>query len=222
MSATSAARFALDTIGRDLSRRLPRTESPINLISNSGNDEIKFYSAVPSSTPSGNDARGIALVVYRTKSDAGLARAAIGTSWSRQATPLLFADPTVSQIIPSPSDSDFDEASPLVFRLEISVLDKSGNILATASTVPETFRKTVSAVIVSVASLDGESRKKIPDVSVAMSKLAAEFSDAKNGAIPANDWLATLGSLQSLSQKTGIPLEVLASIKIAQRTYAIP
>ena len=215
-ASTSAARFALDCIANDLACQVRRAELPFTIISQPGNDEVRFFSAVPSVSPSGDDARGLALVAYRVTAN-GLERAANGTSWSGTGTALAFADPTAAQTIPSPAGDDFDRAAPAIFRLEIAIIDINGNLLASAPGTPEAFRKNVAAIVISVAAMDVDARRKISNASSALKRLAGKFGDAQDGTAPADTWAKQLDDIQNLSQETGIPVKALSTIKILKR-----
>jgi len=222
MSAATAARFALDVIGNDWASRVRREELPVNFISQPGNDEIRFYGAVPSVLPSGADARGIALVAYRVRTASGLERAASGAGWSGSFPSLPFAVPTAAQTAGEPADADFDVASPAVFRLEVCVLDRSGNILAAAPQVPRDFHRNVAAVVASVAVMDAESRKKLSSPEAALDGLVGQMKDAADGEIPAQAWLRQFDDIAGLSRRTGIPAEALAAVRIVERVYYVP
>lgn len=216
-ASTSAARFALDCMASDLACQVRRDELPFTVVSQAGNDEIRFFSAVPSVSPSGDEARGLALVAYRVTAN-GLERAANGTSWSGTGTALAFVDPTAAQTVVSPAGDDFDRAAPAIFRMEIGVVDVNGNLLASGPGTPEAFRKNVAAIVISVAAMDVDARRKISNASSALNRLTAKFGDAQDGAVPADTWMKQLDDLQSLSTETGIPVKVLSTIKILKRS----
>lgn len=218
MGAVGQARFVLDALGNDLSQRVRREELPFVIVAQPGNDAIRFYSAVPSALPSGNDARGIALVAYRSNPNTfRLERAAVGTSWSPSNVPLVFTDSMVPQTIPAPSDQDFDTASESVFRIEFSILDKDGDILAVSPSIPRDFHRNVAGIVVTVATLDPDARTRLTNADIEMARLSSAFPDAVPGELPANQWIQRLNDITALSGETGLPVAVLSGVRVSQR-----
>lgn len=225
MNALSDARFALDAIGSDLTLSFRDGGVPLGLVSQGGNDILQCYSYVPSASPVGDTARNIAQVTYRineaaTAGSYRLQRSASGLSWTGS-TALPFIDPTTAYQITTPGASEFDNASDSVFRIEFSMIDKNGNIKKSIPQVPQDFSNRVSAVIVTIASLDPEARKILSDPLAHLARLVEALPDSADGQVTAQKWMQTLNDTESLSASTGVPESVLASVHVSQRIYYV-
>jgi prepilin-type N-terminal cleavage/methylation domain-containing protein len=219
------ARFALDKIGRDLDARPNRSDLPVSILSQAGNDAMLFYAAVPSATPVAPNARGLALVAYRINQSATgtkyeLQRAANGVSWDAT-SPLATVNSLLASSITPPADDDYDTASEAVFRMECSTINTAGSIKAQAPSDPSDFSRQVSVIVVTVAALDLKARAMLTNANSQLALLVNQFSDAVDGTLPAAGWTQKLNNISALSSATGIPVKVLSSIRISTRTYHV-
>ncbi len=224
----SDMRQALDRIGLDLAARIKREDVPVYFKKNTGSDTFTFYSAVASTLASSRGLSQIFFQVGTTGSNAySLQRASEGVLWAGGGTaPLIFVDPASTLVDPGlPPAADFDTLAPSVFRLEISYIaapSASGsNILNTFPTTSRTWQTGVGSICVTLAALDGDSRKLLTAPSTQLANLALKLADATDGQDTLGTWNGVVQNSATLATAAGVPPLVANRIRVMERYFPI-
>ena len=209
MDADSQGRSVLDRMAVDFGQMVKRSDVDYYLKggtggSQTGNDQIAFYSQVPGYYPPSGSQSPVSLVAYRVNSLSGAAafnkleRMGKGLLWngvSPSITPVVFSPLTISVSWPTATtnnsiDSDYEVAGPQVFRFEYYYLLKGQTVggqtyLSILSYTPWDTRITghtaingfqdVSAIGVTIAVIDPQSRASVSDSQLAT--LAGQMLD---------------------------------------------
>jgi hypothetical protein len=224
-------RQALDRIGLDLAARVKREDVPIYFKKNTGSDTFSFYSAVASTLSSASNPRGLSQIFYQvgtTGSNAySLQRASEGVLWAGGGTaPLIFIDPASTLADPGlPPAADFDTLASSVFRMEISYISApssaGNNILNTFPTTPRSWQTGVGSICVTLAALDGDSRKLLTAPSTQLANLALKLVDATDGQDTLGTWSAVVQNSASLATSAGVPPLVANRVRVMERNFPI-
>lgn len=226
----SDMRQALDRIGLDLAARIKREDVPIYFKKNIGNDTFSFYSSVASTLVSGSP-RGLSQLFYQvgtTGSNAySLQRASEGVLWAGGGTaPLIFVDPASTLVDPGlPTATDFDTLAPSVFRMEVSFIaapsSSGNNIVNTFPTTSRTWQNGVGSICVTLAALDGDSRKLLSAPSTQMANLALKLADATDGQDTLGTWNAVVQNSSALATAAGVPPLVANRVRVMERFFPV-
>jgi len=221
-----------------------------------GNDQIAFYSQVPGYYPPSGSQSPVSLVAYRVNSLSGAAafnkleRMGKGLLWngvSPSITPVVFSPLTISVSWPTATtnnsiDSDYEVAGPQVFRFEYYYLLKGQTVggqtyLSILSLTPWDTRITghtalnafqdVSAIGVTIAVIDPQSRVLVLEDNAHLGKLIADMPDFSLNMHSGGTSTATQpGDLDALWQSkvnatTAVPRAAASAIRIYSRLFPI-
>ena len=224
LGADDEARMVFDRMGGDFFGMIMRPDVNPLFITNSGNDEIYFYSRAPASFTNSTNSQNsqIALIGYRVTTN-GLERLGQGLGWDD----LLFTNGSVAT---NASSTNFSAIAPSVFRMEYTLLMKQGGtnnagaVYGTnaflQSNNPGQSMKDVSGIVVALGILDQASRKITPAGTVTgWSNDITDFPDATtNSGIPisgSSGWVTKARSI------TGVPQSARSQIRIYQRYFPL-
>jgi Tfp pilus assembly protein PilV len=243
MDADSQARQLLDRMAIDFAQMVKRADVDYYLkspsTSQSGNDQITFYTALPgyfatspSPAPTYTGKSPVSLVSYRVNSDSTSAsynrveRLAKGLAWngvSPSWIPVMFLPQTISANWPSAvstsaADSDYEIIGAQGFRFEYYYLLENGSL----STTPwdTTFGHTsvtgmqdVAAIIVDIAAIDSKSKALLNDSNITtLVQTLADYNGQVPGALIAN-WRSALDG------NTSLPRPALSGIRLYERYF---
>jgi prepilin-type N-terminal cleavage/methylation domain-containing protein len=197
MDADSQGRLVLDRMAVDFGQMMKRSDVDYYLKggtggSQTGNDQIAFYSHVRGYYPAAGSQSPVSLVAYRVNSLSGasafnkLERLGKGLLWngaSPSSTPVVFSPQTISVTWPAATtsngiDSDYETLGPDVFRFEYYYLLIGQTVGGTTYTSKLSYTpwdtritghnavagfRDVSAIAVTIAVLDPKSRMLVSD-----------------------------------------------------------
>lgn len=222
ISADAGTRQALDRMSADFARAIVRSDLPIRIEKEAGNDSITFFAQADGYTAG----RGISKIGYRVANNS-LQRGAESTGWTNNAMGFT----TLSNAVADPNyltiaDSNFETIATDVFRLEFAFLMGDGTITnavgtnsgsthmaSFASSQRASRKNTISGVIVGIATLDARARNMLPTTNTAQ-ELTGRFPDASIGSEVLAGWDGFLSD-------TNMPQPVRDSLRINQRTIRI-
>lgn len=249
LGADAQAREVFSRFALDLAQMAKRPDLDAIFSDQDSNKKIFFYSEAPGFSSSIANPNTLALVGYRVAANGGLERLGKALSWSEAQSPtfLTFAKASETNLsrtnaLPestltgswsgavgsSPdydsSDDDYHAIADGVFRFEYCFLKKDGTYSLMRDSAGG-FRD-VAAVVVSLAVLDGDSRKLAPDTS----KLAAALpftnippNDSVPAAtviLPAESWQAIINDSAAFAA-AGIPQAAASKVRIYQRAFPL-
>jgi len=245
LSADEQARAVFSRFDQDLARMPQRTD--LSAVLSSSNNAIFFFSEAPGfyGSPSATaDHNTLSLVGYRVNTNAQLDRLGKGLSWTNLPSltyatnaPAATSTPLASSTIPgawapvigtAPAygdgiDSDYHLLADGVFRIFYCFQAPSGGFsLSVATNALQPQFQNVAAIVLTLAVLDGDSRKTVSDVS----KLAAALPDptaaiVASGTLPAQLWQDAVDNVTQFSTAAGIPATTASRVRIYQRTFAL-
>ncbi|MDX6765810.1 MAG: prepilin-type N-terminal cleavage/methylation domain-containing protein [Candidatus Methylacidiphilales bacterium] len=234
LDAHAEMRQALDRIGMDLSARLRREDVSLYFqkVSGKQNDSFSFYSSVPSTLAVSSGPRGISQLFYRVGDPTSsnpyrLLRCSQGTTWSSAGgTGLVFIEPTALLAAPvQPMDASFDLLSAAIFRMEISYLSAKdttpGTILTSFPATGRDWKEKVGTLCITMAALDGESRKLLNNPSVQLADLEKQFPDAADNTSTLSVWAAKINDVAALNSATSIPIKAVGRIRVMERRFSL-
>jgi len=235
IDALGQARAVFDRMTMDFAGRLRREDVDASFEKHPGDDSMAFYSATRGLYPSQSataDTRVLSVVGYRVSRDSKgrprLERGARGLSWSDMVfTPVLsgvqkqrFTTPnSLPAIDVGSGPGNYQVLSDSVVRMEISYLlkaDATHSSPRLAAGLPADVRD-ISAVVVTIAVLDEQSRKLVGDYDL----LQGAFPDAEDGVDPLAVWSGLVNSID-FARKAGIPLPAAQSVRLYQRYFPLP
>jgi type II secretory pathway component PulJ len=224
ISADAGTRQALDRMSADFARAIVRSDLPIRIEKEAGNDSITFFAQADGYTAG----RGISKIGYRVANNS-LQRGAESTGWTNNAMgfttlSIALADPNYLTI----ADSNFETIATDVFRLEFAFLMGDGTItnavgtntgstyVASMATSPRSATtNTIRAVIVGIATLDARARRMLPSTNT-VQELMGQFPDATSGSAIEHDILTGWDCTNA-----ALPQPVRESLRINQRQIRI-
>ncbi|HWY40457.1 MAG TPA: hypothetical protein VNX27_06650 [Chthoniobacterales bacterium] len=236
MDAQAQLRPLFERLAVDFSQMLKRSDVDYYLkspaITQTGNDQVAFYSAVAGYYPSSGSQSPISVVGYRINSSSGstsfnkFERMSKGLVWNGVSlgdTPIVFLPLTISATWPSAtngnSDPDYELIAPYVFRFEYYYLLKNGNLSDTpwdssAGHTSASGLQDVAAISACVATMDPKSRVLISDSQLTI--LIGRLPDFSPSMAP--------GGLLSLWQTaldgtTDMPRPAVAGIRVYERYF---
>jgi prepilin-type N-terminal cleavage/methylation domain-containing protein len=246
MDADSQGRSVLDRMAVDFGQMVKRSDVDYYLKggtggSQTGNDQIAFYSQVPGYYPSGSQSP-VSLVAYRVNSLSGAAafnkleRMGKGLLWngvSPSITPVVFSPLTILVSWPAATnnstDSDYEVAGPQVFRFEYYYLLKGQSTTnpSILSYTPWDTRighnavngfQDVSAIGVTIAVIDPKSRVLVLEDSQHLGRLITEMHDFSQTMQPGDldaQWESAVNAT------TAVPRAAASAIRIYSRLFSI-
>lgn len=234
MDADAQVRPLFDRLSVDFSQMVKRAEVDYYLKSSSstqsGNDQMAFYSMVSGYYPGTGSQSPISLVGYRINSSSTspgfnkLERMSKGLVWNGVSVadiPIVFLPITISGTWPaatnSNADSDYELVGPYIFRFEYSYLLTNGSLSDTPWSSGHSNvsgMQDVAAISVAVATIDPNSRVLISNSQLAtlIGRLPDFSSSMKPGDL-LHQWQAALDGT------TDIPRPAISAIRVYERYF---
>ena len=250
LGADAQAREVFSRFSLDVAQMVKRPDVDAVFSSNSpGNKAMYFFSESPGFAASTTNLSTLSLVGYRVGTN-GIERLGKGLTWggASSATFLTYTNSTdftntanalaastltgawsaVIGSAPAYADGIGDDGSgnncyhPLaagVFRVEYCVLKKDGAYTLTRS-ANQGFRD-VAAIVLSLAVLDGDSRKIATVTSNLAAALPFDASNLTNKVLPAEIWQNTINNSAAFAANAGIPQAAASKVRIYQRAFPL-
>lgn len=212
---SSGLRGALNWLSADFRDAVIRDDLPPVFVESTGNDAFYFHAAADGY----GGERGITLVGYRVR-DGNLERGAQGTDWDTRSIPFgknLAAD----DFIVNPQNDAYDVLGRRIFRMETEFLMDDGTFRNDLA--PGTW-KNVSAISVTLATIDGRSLERSP---ATLDQLAALFPDRPSvsglasGEPIVKEWSQRLLDPEFMRGDAGVPAEARRGIQVRHRLFPI-
>jgi len=236
MDADAQLRPLFDRMAVDFSQMVKRSDVDYYLKSPSttqtGNDQLAFYSSVSGYYPSTGSQSPISVVGYRINSTSGstsfnkFERMSKGLVWngvSSSDTPVVFLPLTISATWPAAtngnSDPDYELIAPYVFRFEYYYLLKNGNLSdrpwdTSAGHTSVSGTQDVAAISVCLATIDPKSRVLISDSQ--LTTLIGRLSDFSTS-MATGDLLSQWQT--ALDGTTDMPRPAVSAVRIYERYF---
>ena len=239
LSADAQAREVFSRFALDVAQMAKRSDLDAVFSDQGGNKKFFFYSESPGFASSTN-VSPLSLVGYRIGSNAGLERLGKGLPWAGTGAATFLTYPTStstnaltpstlsgawgSTIGSSPAydgtDADYHSLAPGVFRMEYCFQKKDGTHSLSRDT-SKGFRD-VSAIILSLAVLDGDSRKITTDLtSLAQELTSPTPANLTGNVLAAELWRDKINNSATLAADAGIPPAAAARVRIYQRAFPL-
>ena len=242
LGADAQAREVFSRFDLDLGRMPKRPD--MDAVLSSSNNAIFFFSEAPGFFTSTDAAdRGtLALVGYRVNANAQLERLGKGLSWTTplfltyttnapttNSTPLPAStiDGAWSSVIGSPPgtglDDDYHLLADGVFRIFYYFQKKDGTFSPFPGTnaIQGQFHD-VTAIVLTLAILESDSRKIVSDTSRLASALGDPTqSDLDNKKLPAQLWQDKVNNTSTFAAAAGIPPKAASRVRIYQRSFPL-
>jgi prepilin-type N-terminal cleavage/methylation domain-containing protein len=246
MEADSEERQLLDRMAIDFAQMVKRKDISYYMktagTTQTGNDLIAFFSAVPGYYPATSYQSPLSLVAYRvnsapaSKSYNRLERMAKGLQWngySASYTPILFNTPIATTAVWSAAasttaiDNDYEVAGSRVFRFEYYYLLKPD-----ASGVPRNYSNggfwpgdtttftvgDVAAIVVAIAVMDPASRSLLSNAQLATLAGSTVLRDAGSwGTITTGQLLSQWQT--ALNAVTNMPHTAISNVRLYERYF---
>lgn len=246
LDADAQAREVFSRMAMDLAQMPKRADLDAVFSDQDGNKKMFFYSEAAGFSSSANHLGTLSLIGYRVGTNAtesGFQRLGKGLEWagtnsanfltytnSALATNTANALPASTLAGGWPSalgsapayegvDSDYHSLATGVFRFEYFFQMKDGTYSLTRD--PSQGFRDVSALVVALAVLDGDSSKIAPDTSKLAGALPSPTAaNLAANVLPAQLWQALVNDSANFAGTAGIPQAAAARVRIYQR--AIP
>ncbi|PTY03046.1 hypothetical protein DB346_07270 [Verrucomicrobia bacterium LW23] len=244
LAADAQARDVFSRLQVDLSR-MPR-RADVDALFSARNNALFFFSEGPGFYASANaaDRNALSLIGYRVNTNAQLERLGKGLAWTNSLA-LTYPAPLATNATPAPAstlqgawgttigtppdftngtDADYHVLADGVFRLFYCFQQSDGRYVLTLGNNPVLGKfQDATAIIITLAVLDGESRKVVADTS----KLAAalpdpSLADLNNRVLPAQLWQAAVNDAATFAAAAEIPRSAAARVRIYQRSFPLP
>lgn len=240
LSADAQAREVFSRFALDVAQMAKRPDLDAVFSDQPGNKKIFFYSESPGFASTSTNLSSLSLIGYRVVTNTGLERLGKGLTWSGNgaATFLTYSSTGATNAISqstlegtwgssigaSPSfegtDNDYHSLAPGVFRLEYCFQKKDGSHSLTRDS-NKGFRD-VSAIVLTLAVLDGDSRKIAPDTAGLASALPSPSSaNLTNHILAAELWRDIVKNTPSYASTAGVPTAAAARVRIYQRAFPL-
>jgi prepilin-type N-terminal cleavage/methylation domain-containing protein len=230
MDSDGQVRPLLDRIAIDFAQMVKRSDVDYYLKSSSnsqtGNDQIAFYGAVPGYNTA--TASPVSLVAYRINARNQAERMAKGLIWNGDSSPgipIVFLPLTIAATwtaaTNNATDPDYELIAANVFRFEYYYVLKNGTASDTpwdssaGHTAPNGMQD-VNSISVAMAAIDPKSRVLLSDAQVIT--LIGGMNDFASSMAPgelASQWQT------SLDDTTNMPRPAIAGIRIYQRHFQL-
>ena len=239
LDADAQAREVFSRFSLDLAQMVKRPDVDAVFSTNAGNKKAFFFSESPGFATSTTNLGTLSLVGYRVGTNAGLERLGKGLPWSGPggATFLTYTNASSGNALPGStipgawdavvgpapdyngSDADYHLLAPGVFRFEYCFQKKDGSYSLARD--PSGGFRDVAAVVVSLAVLDGDSKKIAPGTNnLAAALPGPTASHLASNVLPAELWQNTINDSSAFTSAAGVPQATAARVRIYQR--AIP
>lgn len=240
LGADAQAREVFSRFALDVAQMAKRPDLDAIFSDQDGNKKIFFYSESPGFASSAANLSSVSLVGYRVGTNGGIERLGKGLPWSGAGTPtfLTYASTNSSTALPqstlagtwgaaigsSPgyngTDPDYHSLATGVFRLEYCFQKKDGTHSLTRDAT-KGFRD-VSAIILSLAVLDGDSRKIAADTSgLAAALPSPTAANLAADVLPAELWQGLVNNNAAFAASAGVPTAAAAQVRIYQRAFPL-
>lgn len=244
LGADAEAREVFGQFGMDLARRPNRAD--LDVLLSASNNALFFYSEAPGfqSTTDPRQFNKLSLVGYRVNSNAQLERLGKGLSWDAppflsyaSQPPATNATPLAASTIPGVwgqtvgsvpghadgTDPNYHLLAKGVFRLAFCFQKSDGTFVLSPTFDPWRGKLAeTSALILTLAVLDEESRKAVPDTSKLATALPTPTqSNLTAGRLPAEIWQAAVDDTAQFASDARIPISAAARIRIYQRSFPL-
>ena len=240
LGADAQAREVFSRFSLDLAQMVKRPDMDAVFSTNAGNKKAFFFSESPGFSSTSTNLGTLSLVGYRVVTNSGLERLGKGLPWSGSGSVafLTSTNPAImTNVLPESTiagawpavvgaapdyeglDPDYHPLAPGVFRFEYCFQKKDGTYSLTRD--PANGFRDVSAVVVTLAVLDGDSRKIV----FGTNNLAAALPGPTDGnlaanVLPAELWQNIINDGAAFAAAAGIPPAAASRVRIYQR--AIP
>ena len=221
-----------DRIVIDIARMLKRTDidyylkTPAN--TQSGNDQLAFFSSVPGYYPETGARSPVSVVAYRTALGTGFERMAKGLVWngaSGTGLPIVFLPVTIATNWPSATDDtadpDYEPMAPHVFRFEYCYVLRDGTLTdapwnAAAGSTAVNGLKDVHSIRMTFAVLASTTKALLSEDQLAtLRDSLIDFEDLSASPELFRDWQETVRAT------TDMPQVALSSIRIYERYFPL-
>lgn len=243
LSADSEAREVFGQFGMDLARMPRRTD--LDVLTSSSNNAIFFYSEAPGfqTASDTHQYNNLSLVGYRVNDKAQLERLGKGLNWENQPFLTYANQPVTTNSTPvdkstiagawkdvvgtGPAygdgvDDNYHLLAEGVFRVFYCFQTTDGTYTksptATALTGP---LGDASALILTIAILDEDSRKIATNTSKLASALPEPDLSGPNPKLPAEAWQSAVDNATKFAQDADIPVAAASRVRIYQRSFPL-
>lgn len=240
LGADAQAREVFTRLGLDLAQMPRRADLDAVFTDQAGNKKMFFYSEAPGVAASLTNLSTVSLVGYRIGTNAGLERLGKALTWSgtggttfltyagTASTNALAASTLAgawSAVIGSAPDydatsSEYHSFAPGVFRFEYCFQKKDGTYTLTRDS--KTGFRDLAAIVVSLAVLDGDSRKIAPDTSKLADALPGPTAaDLAANKLPAELWQGKVNDVATFASTAQIPEAAASRVRVYQRAFPL-
>jgi len=239
LGADAQAREVFSRLAMDLAQMPKRADLDAIFSDQDGNKKFFFYSEAAGFMASATNQGTLALVGYRVQTNSGLERLGKGLTWSGSTSPVFLTYSSTSSnalaastlvgdwsaaVGSGPSydgtDSDYHLLAPSVFRLEYCFQKKDGTYSLTRD--PSQGFHDLAAIVVTVAVLDGDSRKIAPSISKLADALPSPTAaNLAANILPAELWQNIVNNNAAFAFAAQIPPAAAARVKIYQRAFPL-
>jgi len=240
LGADAQAREVFSRFALDVAQMAKRPDVDAVFSDQAGNKKMFFFSEAPGFASSTTNLGTLSLVGYRVGTNAGLERLGKGLPWSgtNSVTFLTYSGPGATNATPEStlpggawstavgaapdyngSDADYHLLADGVFRVEYCFLKKDGTYTL-ARSAGQGFRD-VAAIVLSLAVLDGDSRKIATVTSNLATALPFDVSNLTNKVLPAEIWQNKINNSATFAAAAGIPQAAASKVRIYQRAFPL-
>jgi len=240
LGADAQAREVFSRFAMDVAQMPKRSDLDAIFSDQTGNKKVFFYSESPGFAASTNNLGTLSLVGYRIGTNAGMERlgkalpwagngAAVFLTYSSTASTNAVTESTLpgawnaaTGSYPSydSTDTDYHSLAPAVFRFEYFFQKKDGTYTLTRDTT-KGFRD-LSAIVVALAVLDGDSRKIVTDSSKLADALPSPTAaNLAANVLPAELWQNIVNNRTAFAASAQIPAAAASRVRIYQRAFPL-
>jgi prepilin-type N-terminal cleavage/methylation domain-containing protein len=244
LGADAEAREVFSQFGLDLARKPRRAD--LDVLLSASNNALFFYSEAPGfqSTSDIRQFNKLSLVGYRVNDAAQLERLGKGLTWDSPPfltyaaqPPSTNSAPLATSTIPGVwgqtvgsapvhtdgADANYHLLAKGVFRLFYCFQKTDGSLILEPTFDPTKGKLAeTSALILTLAVLDDESRRPLSDITKLATALPTPTqSDLAAGRLPAEVWQAAVNNNTQFASAAGIPAATAARVRIYQRSFPL-
>ncbi|MFZ4773757.1 MAG: PulJ/GspJ family protein [Terrimicrobiaceae bacterium] len=240
LGADAQAREVFGRFALDVAQMVKRPDLDAVFSDQPGNKKVFFYSESPGFASSATNLSTLSLVGYRVGPTTGIERLGKGLPWSGSggATFLTYTNPITTNALPASTmpgtwaavigtapdydgtDADYHPLASGVFRVEYFFQKKDGTYTLVRDQ-SQGFRD-VSAIVLSLAVLDGDSSKIATDTSKLAEALPGPTAaNLTNNILPAELWQDIVNDSAAFASAAGIPQAAAARVRIYQRAFPL-
>lgn len=240
LGADAQAREVFSRFALDVAQMVKRPDLDAVFSDQPGNKKVFFYSESPGFASSATNLSTLSLVGYRVGATTGIERLGKGLPWSGSGgvTFLTYTNSIATNALPASTmagtwpavigtapdyegtDADYHPLAQGVFRLEYFFQKKDGSYTL-ARDQNQGFRD-VSAIVLALAVLDGDSSKIATDTSKLAEALPGPTAaNLTNNILPAELWQDIVNNSAAFASSAGIPQAAAARVRIYQRAFPL-